>query len=335
MLSLRIFNHIPLCTSKLWIIYMIYIIYLIITQFFLEANNTALINVLFSLIYFVTVLNIASYSTNKILVKYSKYFVWFTIILLTIEAYWRLTHPIFLLEGAVKDYRDMDGMLFYAYKYSSIMFMDSNFVGTYGLIAFFYYYYLRKKKYVKSIIPLILLFILIVGTLSRSAIITTFITLFLLYFLLVKIRFYHILIMMIFVSLIVFFLIPTIENDGSFSTKFEILASTWEYMKHCSILDFLLGVGFANSYKYMEIGGHNLFVIQFVESGLIGTILFLIANLTLIKPTQKYSLYLTIPLFISGFSLVGYAIPYYYSCLALIYVIQRNERKNICTHSHL
>ncbi len=145
MLSLRIFNHIPFCTSKLWIIYMIYIIYLIISQFFLEANNTALINVLFSLIYFVTVLNIASYSTNKILVKYSKYFVWFTIILLTIEAYWRLTHPIFLLEGAVKDYRDMDGMLFYAYKYSSIMFMDSNFVGTYGLIAFFYYYYLRKK----------------------------------------------------------------------------------------------------------------------------------------------------------------------------------------------
>ena len=93
---------------------------------------------------------------------------------------------------------------------------------------------------------------------------------------------------MIFVSLIAFFLIPTIENDGSFSTKFEILASTWEYMKHCSILDFLLGVGFANSYKYMEIGGHNLFVIQFVESGLIGTILFLIANLTLIKSTQKY-----------------------------------------------
>lgn len=91
-------------------------------------------NTLFSLIYFVTVLNITYYSTNKILVKYSKYFVWFTIILLTIETYWRLSHPIFLLEGAVKDYRDMEGMLFYAYKYSSIMFMDSNFVGTYALI---------------------------------------------------------------------------------------------------------------------------------------------------------------------------------------------------------
>lgn len=92
-----------------------------------------------------TVLNITYYSTNKILVKYSKYFVWFTIILLTIETYWRLSHPIFLLEGAVKDYRDMEGMLFYAYKYSSIMFMDSNFVGTYALITYYYYYYLLKK----------------------------------------------------------------------------------------------------------------------------------------------------------------------------------------------
>jgi len=85
----------------------------------------------------------------------------------------------------------------------------------------------------------------------------------------------------------------------------------------------------------MELGGHNLFITHFVESGLIGLLFFLMINLSLIKRTQKYSLYLTIPLFISGMSLAGHAISYYYACLALIFVIQQNERKNICTNSHL
>ena len=85
----------------------------------------------------------------------------------------------------------------------------------------------------------------------------------------------------------------------------------------------------------MKIGGHNLFVIQFVESGLIGLMFFLALSIFVLKPTGKYSLYLTMPLFISGFSLVGYAIPYYYACLALIYVLQKNERKNISTYTYL
>lgn len=335
MISYSFFTNTSFYTNKLSIIYVIYIIYLVITQIYLEANSTSLINVLFSLIYFVTTINIAFYSTNRILIQYSKYFIWFTILLLTIEALWRITHPVFFLEGALKDYRDMEGMLFYAYKFSSIMFMDSNFVGTYALTAFFYYYYLLRKNYTKSKVPLILLFFLIVGTLSRSAIITVFVTFLFIYFLSIKIKIKHILLFFSIVILVSFFLIPKIMNDPSFSTKFIILNSTWEYIQKSSLLNFLFGIGFGNSYKYMELGGHNLFITHFVESGLIGLLFFLMINLSLIKRTQKYSLYLTIPLFISGMSLAGHAISYYYACLALIFVIQQNERKNICTNSHL
>ena len=179
----------PIYISKNSTIFIVYIIYLIIEQVFLNPNISSFINVLFSLIYFVVILNFSfNNSSTSILIKYSKYFIWFTILLLTIEALWRITHPVFFLEGALKDYRDMEGMLFYAYKFSSIMFMDSNFVGTYALTAFFYYYYLLRKNYTKSKMPLILLFFLIVGTLSRSAIITVFVTFLFIYFLSIKIR---------------------------------------------------------------------------------------------------------------------------------------------------
>ena len=329
------FNYRSAHISRASVWYGIYIFYLIVTQFFLEPDFNTLINVLFSLSYFITILNIAFYANNTILVKYSKYFIWFTIILLAIEAGWRLTHPVFVLEGTDKDYRDKEGMLFYAFKFSSIMFKDSNFVGTYGLVAFFYYYYLRRKKYVKSIIPLIILFVLILLTLSRSAILTVFLTIVLLYFLTIKIKLLHILLGVSFSMLLIFVVLPQIIEDESLLSKFTILELTWNYLQECSLLEFLFGVGFGNTVKHIGMGAHNLLVTHFIESGIIGLIFFLIVNFSLIKRTKKYSLFLTIPLFISGMSLAGHAISFYYACLALIYVIERNERKSISTHTNL
>jgi wzy len=330
-----IFNYHSIYISKASVLYFAYIIYIIVTQSFLDPNFSTLINVIFSLLYFIIMLNIAYYSKTEILVKYSKYFIWFTILLLVVEAAWRLTHPIFVIEGTDKDYRNMEGMLFYAFKFSSIMFKDSNFVGTYGLVAFFYYYYLRKKKYVKSMMPLIILFILISLTLSRSAIITVLLTIVILYFLSIKIKLHHIILGIVLIISVVFIALPQIETDGSFLSKFDILELTWRHLQECSLGQFLFGVGFGNTVEHIGIGAHNLLVTHLIESGIIGLLFFLIVNFSLINKTKRYSLYLTIPLFISGMSLAGHAISYYYACLALIYVIERNERKDISTNTNL
>jgi wzy len=330
-----IFNYHSIYISKVSVLYFAYIIYIIVTQSFLDPNFSTLINVIFSLLYFIIMLNIAYYSKTEILVKYSKYFIWFTILLLVVEAAWRLTHPIFVIEGTDKDYRNMEGMLFYAFKFSSIMFKDSNFVGTYGLVAFFYYYYLRKKKYVKSMMPLIILFILISLTLSRSAIITVLLTIVILYFLSIKIKLHHIILGIVLIISVVFIALPQIETDGSFLSKFDILELTWRHLQECSFGQFLFGVGFGNTVEHIGIGAHNLLVTHLIESGIIGLLFFLIVNFSLINKTKRYSLYLTIPLFISGMSLAGHAISYYYACLALIYVIERNERKDISTNTDL
>lgn len=330
-----IFNYHSIYISKASVLYFAYIIYIIVTQSFLDPNFSTLINVIFSLLYFIIMLNIAYYSKTEILVRYSKYFIWFTILLLVVEAAWRLTHPIFVIEGTDKDYRNMEGMLFYAFKFSSIMFKDSNFVGTYGLVAFFYYYYLRKKKYVKSMMPLIILFILISLTLSRSAIITVLLTIVILYFLSIKIKLHHIILGIVLIISVVFIALPQIETDGSFLSKFDILELTWRHLQECSLGQFLFGVGFGNTVEHIGIGAHNLLVTHLIESGIIGLLFFLIVNFSLINKTKRYSLYLTIPLFISGMSLAGHAISYYYACLALIYVIERNERKDISTNTDL
>ena len=94
-----IFNYHSIYISKVSVLYFAYIIYIIVTQSFLDPNFSTLINVIFSLLYFIIMLNIAYYSKTEILVKYSKYFIWFTILLLVVEAAWRLTHPIFVIEG--------------------------------------------------------------------------------------------------------------------------------------------------------------------------------------------------------------------------------------------
>ena len=295
-----IFNYHSIYISKASVLYFAYIIYIIVTQSFLDPNFSTLINVIFSLLYFIIMLNIAYYSKTEILVKYSKYFIWFTILLLVVEAAWRLTHPIFVIEGTDKDYRNMEGMLFYAFKFSSIMFKDSNFVGTYGLVAFFYYYYLRKKKYVKSMMPLIILFILISLTLSRSAIITVLLTIVILYFLSIKIKLHHIILGIVLIISVVFIALPQIETDGSFLSKFDILELTWRHLQECSLGQFLFGVGFGNTVEHIGIGAHNLLVTHLIESGIIGLLFFLIVNFSLINKTKRYSLYLTIPLFISG-----------------------------------
>ena len=141
-------------------------IYLIISQPLNHPDILTFLNVLFSLAYLIIILNTASHISKDELIRYSKIFILFTIILLSIEATWRLSHPANMAKLALKNGGNTDteqlflpsdnsasGLilknnneavrnLFYSFKISSIMFQDSNFVGTYGLTSFFFYLFL-------------------------------------------------------------------------------------------------------------------------------------------------------------------------------------------------
>ena len=327
----------------------VYFLYLVLTQPFNHPDLNTLLNVLFSLAYLITILNTAPHISKVDLIRFSKIFILFTILLLTVEAVWRLSHPVDLIQIAqnrakfreteqlfLQSEKGASGLilngngeteknLFYAFKFSSIMFQDSNFVGTYGLIAFFFYLFLWREKLVVSSIPLYFLALLILLTLSRSAIITIPLTLLLINVtkknssIIYKVLF---LLMLLIGSI---FLFQKVATDESFLSKFRIFELASRHLNRVSLIDLINGVGFGNTVNYLGIGAHNLFLSHLIESGIIGLTLFLIVNMMFINGSDRKSLYLTIPLFISGMSLSGHALTFYYTCLAIIYLLSRNQ----------
>ena len=330
-------------------------IYLIVTQPFNHPEILTLLNVLFSLAYLIAILNTAPYIPKADLIRYSKIFIVFTILLLTIEATWRLSHPVDLAQmvhntGSIKDSEqlflpsdnDSNGLilkgnneteknLFYTFKISSIMFQDSNFVGTYGLTTFFFYLFLLRERFVKSPIPLYILGFLILLTLSRSAIITIPLT-----YLLIAItkKNSSIIYMVLFSILLLFgtvFIYQGVVNDESFLSKIRILMLSSNHLNHLSFIDLMNGVGFGNTVHYLGIAAHNIFLTYLIESGIVGLVLFLFINLMFIKGTNRKSLYLTIPLFVSGMSLSGHVLTFYYTCLAILYLLSRDTPDQLLT----
>lgn len=303
----------------------LYIIYLLISQVFKGPMPNTFINVLFSLVYLIFVLNATASLCKSDIIKASKYFILFSIILLSIEALWRFSHPVFIVEGTGKDYRDTEDLVFYAYKLSSIMFQDSNFVATYSLSVFFLCLNLIREKILTSKLPLIIIGVLIFLTLSRSAIITIPLAYVLLDVILkrksFKLRFLFI-IMFLFFTVYIYIKLAT---DISFQTKFTILNLTFEHLSNSTFLDVITGVGYGNSVHYLGIGAHNLFITHFIESGVIGFLFFILVSVMFVRPSNKKSLYITVPFFISGFSLSGHAISYYYTCLVLVYLINKKS----------
>lgn len=314
---------------------LLYMGYLILSQSLIKPNISSFINILFSLIYLILVLNTVKHLDKDLIARYSRYFILFTILIIFIETLWRLTHPDFSPDGTSQDYREVEGLLFYAYKHTSIMFQDSNFVGTYALCGYFLYQYLLSRKFVRSKMPLIILGVLIILTLSRSAILTVPIA-----YILIHVSSRNSSLVTRTLALIalisgVLVLLAKMASDVSFLSKFEIIELSISHLKESSLSEILFGIGYGNTVNYFGIGAHNLFVTHLIESGIIGLLLFLIVNLMFIKGSNRYSLYLTFPLFISGFSLAGHALSFYYSCLVIIYILEKKNGENFSADAHV
>ena len=322
-------------------------IYLIISQPLNHPDILTFLNVLFSLAYLIIILNTASHISKDELIRYSKIFILFTIILLSIEATWRLSHPANMAKLALKNGGNTDteqlflpsdnsasGLilknnneavrnLFYSFKISSIMFQDSNFVGTYGLTSFFFYLFLFRERFVKSYIPLYILGFLILLTLSRSAIITIPLTYVLIAITKKSSSIIYTVLFFVLLIIATVFIFHSVATDESFLSKIRILMLSSSHLSHLSFIDLMNGIGFGNTVRYLGIGSHNIFLTYLIESGIIGLVLFLITNLMFVKGSNRKSLYLTLPLFISGMSLSGHVLTFYYTCLAVLYLLSR------------
>lgn len=306
----------------------IVIIYFLFSQFiFCMPTINTLLNFIFSILVFIVVYSLLSTISLNNIINLSKYLIYFSLPLLIIESIYRIINPpvekIDLLVNAGRE-----DIMFYIYKFNSIMYQDSNFVGLFILSLFFFLLYLKQYTCKKYYLSFFILTILLFATISRASIFSIVVFSFLYVF---RQIIYENRKLIFFVSLILaFILFPILFEyrmiDDSFSTKFEIIDKTIEYLSKASLTNLLFGVGFGNAVEVLDMGAHNFFVIYLVESGFIGLILIVILWTYILLKTKYKAGIVMFPFLLNGLSLATGAIPYLYVMFALILVLE--SRKN-------
>lgn len=230
------------------------------------------------------------------------------------ESIYRISHPE--INEAMLANAD-ESLLFYQYKFNSIMFFDSNFVGL-SLISFIAFidivYTNTKLKFFLVSLAVVLLIL----TLSRAAYIAIAFYFPLKYFRL-KIKIAAV----VFILIIGLYFFNGILSDGSFLSKLKILDYFFDYLRSVDLLAFLFGSGIGSSLDVLGIGSHNLFVLMIVEYGFVFFVWFLFFVVYNIIKTSMSSFPYWCSIFICGFSL-GSIYPFVFMP-ALLLAYQRRE----------
>lgn len=251
-----------------------------------------------------------------------------SISIISIDTLIRFILPAFAYKGGSGS---MDDMLaygtFYAYKFGSIMYVDSNYVGLQALTLIPIAALFFKGKSKKIII--LLISFLVVLSLSRSAIISLFF-IFLIYMYSNKTYISKIVIFFtvsIVSTIFVFFLFESayLSNhaiDGSLKTKFEIFDRLYSILLNLDLKTILFGSGFEYggyvfSYKPGEYA-HVMIALLMGEQGLLGLFLYLNLLLFIFKISGNKSVYIILPMLLSGLSLVN---PYDYIYAISLFII--------------
>lgn len=210
---------------------------------------------------------------------------------------------------------------FYRYK-DSLFFVDSNFVGIeiLCLLAIMFAY---REKFVRS--QWLLVYLLLFATLSRASIAAGICQL--LVYILWRWRGWTLIGLLAAQALVVakLFLIYTTQGsssisaiDGSFSSKFLVLARMAASYTQADAMQKFFGVGVGDSINLIEIFAHNIVATLVLELGIGGSLLF-VAYVWILSRKSPVSIYLLVlPTIINGFSLVSSSMPFFFVALGLL-----------------
>lgn len=255
--------------------------------------------------------------------KISRSFVYFTILIAAVECAYRLTHPDFaFLEGAEERNVDIDEVAFYAYKFSSLMYLDSNFVGL--QLAIVLSFCLAAKRYGVHFRPIVYLAlgVLIVLTLSRASMLASCTAVAVWWF--YRMSRWGKTVAVVTAVIAVQFVFIKIHADGSFLTKLELLNQFSNHLSTAKPAVLLFGAGVGNAALVLGMGAHNLLVTYGVELGLAMSVLIFLfwASVCVI---ERSTVFLIVVWVVNGFSLTSFAIPYMYCAAAILCCLARSE----------
>lgn len=252
--------------------------------------------------------------TRNDLIKIISNMSWVALFLLSADSAYRLLNPS---SGPEFNYiASNESLAFYLYKYNSLMFLDSNTTGLISIVMFFLQVNLVKLGYPRNSILLAGFAILIILSLSRTAIIASLFSLIVLNFMnpfrvIIGGSIFFICFLMLFGDFV-----SSLTGINSVGSKLDILYAVREYMLHASLVDIFFGVGFEQSIDRLGVYTHLLYLNYFVSLGLFG--LILICSF-LIYFSFRFGFCITLPVAIASFSYFLYlGAPFLFVPLALL-----------------
>lgn len=289
--------------------------------FYLDRGSSwkALVNNVSSMMMYPIVIELLRKTSRQYLVELSLKFINWTVVAFVIEASIRyILSTIFPVGSGI-----------YSYKFHSIMFQDTNFLGLVLLVVIFFIKYLKIFCGVTSqnrnyYIAIVLLFL----SLSRTAMLAWFIGE-LICFRMKKTNFKKVLLKRIVLLSIVGIVFGTMiflffYEDPSFKSKLYILDLVINNYKELSQYK-VFGVGYDNATEYLGIFPHNAVLVYYLDTGIVGVLAKFIFLSYILFKTHWQGFLVLIPFFIASMSAIGYATHYLYVVLALITILSNHK----------
>lgn len=311
-------------TSSLIFSSFIYIFYILLNSLFNQIPLKYPILISFSiLMYFVSKFIYAKIDRISF-ETFVSVFIFVNIWLLSIDFVYRFLHP------KVLDWEYTSKDFFYMFKFSSIIFNDTNEVGFMSLIMIIFLYCINKFKYMEvKKIYIIVLFILLFLTFSRAALIG-FVTIAFIFYMKEKIKLNILVPSGILVLVVMFIYCFSFSmndiSDVSLKSKFDIFIRTFDYLKTIDIRTFLFGIGYEKSTSVLGIYGHNYISLYIIEFGFVGFLLLLNLFFSIYFDCKNNKFFLLAYL-ITGLSYVPHYIPYFYILMGVISGISSNKKE--------
>lgn len=312
--------------NKIIVIAIIFLIYILLSEWLLmTANISPISNFIISIVVFVSVYTISYKSRSDIIINASEKMIYFSLPLLAYEAWYRISNPVFYVDFASRNRPDLE---FYYFKYNSVMYMDSNFVGIFVLMLIFFLLYIKQYTNKNYYILFAMLITLDILSISRASIIAMLIFLLLYPF---RLHFYRYKKILLTISILIVPFLFMIKfdmlhvTDDSLSTKFDIIERTNKYFTEANYIDKVFGVGFGNAFQVLDIGAHNIFVGYLVESGAVGLMLFIYLWSRILFDSKYKAGIVMFPYLLNGMSLSSIANPYLYAMFAVILVLEKKK----------
>lgn len=247
------------------------------------------------------------------------------LIFFSFETFFRLALPkLFASSSEIVDFylNSSSNDAFYAYKFGSFAFIDSNLVGICLVILAGLGFNLLKVGKISGII-LFINILLIILTFSRSAYIGATILIASTYF---DKKIVKLLTLSMVISLIIFLLINS--QDESLGTKFLIYEDFFEIFIKSDIYTLLNGRGFGWFIDYHGIASHSILVQSIIEGGLVFTAIFIYNCFIYGAFSSKRDFYTFISVFIPSLSVSVYVFfPAWFITTAINSYINSRHRK--------